>query len=389
MKLVVIGLGQCGSRIADEFAKLNRRAMKERNIEICPGVFAVNTDTADLSGLTAIKPDYQHRILIGGRRTGGHGVGKINELGAEVAREDADKVVDALRTTRNFYETDAFMLIGSAGGGTGSGSLPIMVRHVKDRYVDKPVYAMVVLPFEHEEQNEERAVYNTAVCLKSTYAVADAVFLVDNQRYVRKDYSLRYNLDKINTLMVEPFYNMLCAGEEKRARKVGSKTLDAGDIIQTIKGWTVLGYGNAPLRSQMRMSTSNDFRAKSAETHKGIQAMDEALSELSTRVNAPDAGRALFLVTAPSREINMDLMKELSDWLKSLAPNAVIRNGDYPTGVSMSLTLILSELADAERVRYYYTKSTELVPVLKQRLEESQAKLQCIDDTGKDIPTLL
>ena len=54
MKVVVIGLGQCGNRIADEFARLNKKARRQRGIEICPGVFAVNTDAADLSGLTTI-----------------------------------------------------------------------------------------------------------------------------------------------------------------------------------------------------------------------------------------------------------------------------------------------------------------------------------------------
>ncbi len=62
MKLVVIGLGQCGGRIADEFARLNKRAVSRRGIEIVTGTFAVNTDAADLSGLTTIKRDYQHRI---------------------------------------------------------------------------------------------------------------------------------------------------------------------------------------------------------------------------------------------------------------------------------------------------------------------------------------
>src|SRR4030067_80801 len=107
MKIVVIGLGQCGGRIADEFARLNKRAQSQRGIEIVTGFFAVNTDAADLSGLTAIRRDYQHRILIGGRKTGGHGVGKINELGAEIARDDSDKVVDAIRGTKRFYESDA------------------------------------------------------------------------------------------------------------------------------------------------------------------------------------------------------------------------------------------------------------------------------------------
>ena len=80
MKFMVIGIGQCGGRVADEFVRLNRRARARRGIEIITGAFAVNTDSADLSGLTAIKADYQHRILIGGRKTSGHGVGKINEM---------------------------------------------------------------------------------------------------------------------------------------------------------------------------------------------------------------------------------------------------------------------------------------------------------------------
>jgi cell division GTPase FtsZ len=390
MKLVVIGFGQCGSRIADEFARLNRKARSHRGIEITPGVFAVNTDAADLSGLATIKPDYQHRILVGGRKTGGHGVGKINELGAEIAREDADKVVDALRATKRFYETDAFLLVAGAAGGTGSGAIPIMAQHIKERYTDKPLYGLVILPFEHEEENEERTVYNTAVCLKSIYSVADAVILVDNQRYVRKDFSLKNNLAKINTLIVDPFYNLLCAGEEKKARHVGAKTLDAGDIIQTLLGWTVIGYGESRLRRFKLSVGTKSFREKSTETHKGIQAMDEAISELSTRCNAKDAGRALYLLSAPAKEINMDLVKELGDWLKDLAPNSIIRDGDYPrvSGV-MNITLILSELSDVEKVRQYYNKSTNLVPIIKQRQKEVEAKLKTIEETGKDIPSLL
>ena len=388
MKLMIIGLGQCGSRIADEFARLNKKARAQRGIEICPGVFAVNTDSADLSGLVHIKPDYQHRILIGSRKTGGHGVGKINELAAEIAKEDADIVIDAMRNTKNFYEADAFMLIASAGGGTGSGSLPIMVKTVKERYYEKPVYAMVILPFEHERQNEERAVYNTAVCLKSVSSVADCIFLVDNQRYVQKEQSLRYNLNQINEAMVEPFYNLLCAGEEKKAKKVGSKTLDAGDTIQSLSGWTVLGHSSSRLGWSLGFNKGN-FIDKSGETHKGIQIMDKAISELSAQCDAADAGRAMYLISAPAKEMNMGLIKELGDWLKDLAPNAIIRNGDYPSGDSqMDITVILSELADVPIVRDYYTRSTQLMPVMKMRQQQVQEKLQNIEDAARDVPTV-
>jgi len=391
MKLVVAGFGQCGGRIADEFARLNKKARSHRRIEIVTGTFAVNTDAADLSGLTNIKADYRHRILIGSRKTGGHGVGKINELGAEIAREDADKVIDALRTTKRFFETDAFLFIAGAAGGTGSGAIPVITQHIKERYIDKPVYNLIVLPFEHEESTEDRTVYNSATCLKSTYSVADAVFLVDNQRFVRKDSSIKQNLAKINEMIADPFYNLLCAGEEKKSKYIASRVLDAGDIIQTITGWTVIGFGKSELPLiRFPRERSRDFRKKGNETLKGIQAMDEAISELSLKCNPKDSKRALYLISAPSKEMNMDLIKALGDYMRDIAPEALIRNGDYPRerGV-LDVTVILSELSDVEKVRDYYAKSTELIPEFKKRQEETEVKLKVIEDASKDIPSLL
>src|SRR4030043_1357405 len=124
MKLVVVGFGQCGGRIADEFARLNKRAHGLRGLDIVTGAYAVNTDLADLSGLHTIKSDFSQRIVIGKKKTGGHGVGKINELGAEIAREDADMVIETIRNTEDFAETAAFLLFASAGGRTGSGAIP-------------------------------------------------------------------------------------------------------------------------------------------------------------------------------------------------------------------------------------------------------------------------
>jgi cell division GTPase FtsZ len=391
MKLVVVGLGQCGGRIADEFSRLNSRAKSRRGMTIVTGCFAVNTDAADLSGLSSISNDHKHRILIGSRKTGGHGVGKINELGAEIAKEDADKIVDAIRGAKRFFETDAFLLIAGTAGGTGSGAISIVTQHLKERYIDKPIWNLLVLPFEHEETTEERTVFNVATCLKSCYSVADAVFLIDNQRYVRKDASIRSNISKINNMIAEPFYNMLCAGEEKKSKYIGAKLLDAGDIIQTVVGWTVIGYGktNAPL-FKMPIELKSDFRKKGTEIQKGIQAMDEAISELSLKCNPADSRRALYLVSGPAKEMNMDMVKEIGDYMRDIAPEAIIRNGDYPRerGV-VDVTVLLSELSDVDKVRDYYMRSTDLIPEFKKRREETEDKLKALDDVSKDIPSLL
>ncbi len=391
MKLVVVGLGQCGGRIADEFERLNHKAHAQRGMTITTGCFAVNTDAADLSGLTSIGKDHRHRILIGGRKTGGHGVGKINELGAEIAKEDGDKIIDAIRSTKRFFETDAFLLVAGSAGGTGSGAVSVITRQLKERYVDKPVWNMIVLPFEHEETTEERTLFNVATCIKSCYATADAVFLIDNQRYVRKDSPIQNNLSKINSMIVEPFYNLLCAGEEKNSKYIGAKLMDAGDIIQTVVGWTVIGYGktDAPVFKWPK-EWGSDFRKKGTEIQKGIQAMDEAISELSLKCNPADSRRALYLVSGPAKEMNMDMVKEIGDYMRDIAPEAIIRNGDYPRERGMvDVTVLLSELSDVDKVRYYYLKSTDLIPEFKKRQEETEDKLKALNDTSKDIPSLL
>jgi len=391
VKLTVIGCGQCGGRIADQFALLNRVAKIKRGVEIASNVIAVNTDIADLSGLRHIKTDYKHRVLIGGKKTGGHGVGKMNEIGAEIAREDGDKIIESIRSNQGFAETDAFLLIASAAGGTGSGSIPVLTRYIKERHVDKPVYNMIILPFGYEEKTEERSIYNVGTCLKSAYLTADAIFLADNQRYLSKNMPIRDNLDKINYMLVKPFYNLLCAGEETKAKNVGSRVVDAGDIIQTLSGWTVIGFGKSPIpKIKMLTKEKRDFRDKTAETEKGSQAMDEALGDLSLKCNATDARKALYLLTAPPEEMSMDLINELSGSLKGMATQAIIRSGDYPRGDrSLEITVILSELVNSKKVVSYFNKTINYLAMAKRRRGGLEFEQKDIEEAFRDIPSLL
>lgn len=392
MKLTVIGLGQCGCRIADQFARLNLKARTERKAVIAPHVLAVNTDQADLTGLQFVKNDYMHRILIGLRQTLGHGVGKINELGAKLAKEDGDKVMDAIRAEPRFYETHGFMIVAGAAGGTGSGGIPVIARMIKERYLSKPLFALIVLPFEHEQSTEDRSVYNTATCLKSIYDVVDAVFLADNQRYVRKDMSLINNMDKINRQIAEPFYDLLCAGEVTKGKFVGSRTVDAGDVIASLEGWTTVGIGRTVLPSFRFPWEINKkkFRDKALESFRGTQAMDATLSELSIDCNPRDAGKALYIIAGPGREMNMDMVKNVSGYIKELSPNAMIRGGDFPAEKHfIDVAVIFSQLSFVPRVRDFYEQATAYAAQYEGQLTETKKKIDELSVLSKDLPNLL
>ena len=392
MKLTVIGLGQCGCRIADHFARLNLKARAERKAVIAPHVLAVNTDQADLTGLKFIKNDYMHRILIGLRQTLGHGVGKINELGAKLAKEDGDKVMDAIRAEPRFYETHAFMIIAGAAGGTGSGGIPVIAKMIKERYLNKPILALVVLPFEHEQTTEARSVYNTATCLKSIYDVVDAVFLADNQRYVRKDMSLMNNMDKINRQIAEPFYDLLCAGEVTKGKFVGSRTVDAGDVLASLEGWTTVGIGRTVLPG-MRFPweiNKKKFRDKALESFRGTRAMDATVHELSIDCDPKDAGKALYIIAGPGREMNMDMVKNVSSYIRELSPNATIRGGDFPGEKHfIDVAVIFSQLSLVPRVRDFYEQATVYAAEYGGQLTETKQRIEEMSDMAKDLPNLL
>jgi len=99
--------------------------------------------------------------------------------------------------------------------------------------------------------------------------------------------------------------------------------------------------------------------------------MDEAISGLSLKCNPVDSKRALYLVSAPAKEMNMDLIKELGTYLKTLAPEAVIRTGDYPRERgSLDVTVILSELSDSEKIRNYFSRTLNLIAALRRDTRE-------------------
>jgi cell division GTPase FtsZ len=330
-------------------------------------------------------------VLLGLRQTLGHGVGKINELGAQLAKEDGDKVLDAVKATPQFYETHAFLLIAGTAGGTGSGSLPIIARAVKDRYLSKPVYALAILPFEHEQTTESRAVFNTATCLKSTYDIVDAIFLADNQRYVRKDASLISNMDRINRMIAEPFYDLMCAGEVTKAKHVGSRTIDAGDIIASLEGWTTIGLGRTELPSfrfpwEIRKKT---FREKALESFRGTQALDATISDLSLTCDPQDASKAIYIISGPEKELNMDMVKSVSDYIKELASNALIRGGDFPGEKHyVDVTLILSQLSFVPRIKDFYEQATQYAKEHKGQLEQTKKRIATLAELSKDLPSL-
>jgi cell division GTPase FtsZ len=200
-------------------------------------------------------------------------------------------------------------------------------------------------------------------------------------------------LTRINQQIVEPWYDMMCAGEVTRFKHVGAKTLDAGDIMQSLDGWTAIGAGKTGIPRGFRLPwnvSRDNYKEKGQESLRAMQAMDAAVSELSVGVSPEDAGRALYLLSAPGRDMTMDIAKGLGDYLREMAENAVIRAGDFPRGgEDVSVTVIFSQLAFVQKVRDYYDRASAFAVTQKERIKETTGRLRDMEDAAKSLPSLI
>ena len=389
MKIVAVGIGQCGCNIADEFYVVNNysRSLIGRRIEILTDAFAINTDETDLSSLRHIPKDRRHRIAIGMSRTFGHGVGKVNIEGARLMKEITPVVIDDVLGSNKFYESDAVVVIASGGGGTGSGAIGTLIKGLKDR-IDRPVYAVVVFPFAYEERAEiSYAVVNTATCLKTVNQYADAVFLLDNERFGRGGISLANNFKVINEQMVENFFDLFCAGEEKGRKYIGSTVVDAGDIKQSLGGISTIGRGEVALPTFYRWRKDHYLEATRASVSLA-GALGQAINNLCLNIDMEDARKVMALVCAPKDVITMSALAEITNSLEGRSPQAVVRIGDYPRrGKETSVTIVLSTLTAVGRMESLFVRAEDLLKRRQKIEKESDLQIEQMLAKG-DIPTL-
>jgi cell division GTPase FtsZ len=358
MKLMVIGVGKCGCRLAGEFAELNRRARNERHVNIITCAYAVSNDQAFLDTVTRSARERLKPVVIRGSVDVD---ARSSEAGARLMRQESERVMLAMRLGA-FVDTDAFLFVAGAGGSLGSGGVPVLAQLLKERRVDKPVYALVVLPRDSELDDPHR-MHNTAMCLKSLDKLVDAVILVDNGGFgVVGEVVSASNIGSVNKEIVYPFYDLLCCGEMTGSRYVAGKVLDAGDIVQTLFSWTAIGVGRAQFGSSIfPWRRAQEFEEKSSETRKAVEAMNLALMRLSVDCKLEDAGKALYLLSVPAKQANIDMVSVLGNRLRQLATNAEIRDGSFYGAKGFTqVTVAISELIYVDRIKNYYDRAAKL-----------------------------
>jgi cell division protein FtsZ len=189
---------------------------------------AVNTDAQDLLYTTANK-----KILIGRETTKGLGAGSEPRLGEEAARENEADIKKSLQNS------DMVFITCGLGGGTGTGSAPIIAETAKK--LGCLTVGIVTLPFAMEGH---RRYENAVIGLERLQQLVDTLIVIPNDKLLELAPDLPLHTafkvaDEILTNSVK--------GIAELVTKAGLVNLDFADIRAVMKGGGValIGVGES------------------------------------------------------------------------------------------------------------------------------------------------
>ncbi|MBN1159871.1 MAG: cell division protein FtsZ [Candidatus Diapherotrites archaeon] len=253
-RIVVVGAGGGGCNTIHRLSTMGIRGAE---------MYAVNTDRLHLEHKVS---DEVNKILIGGAVTKGKGAGGYPEMGrkaAEVSKNELAQIVEGC---------DLVFLTAGMGGGTGTGSAPLIAELAKEQ--GAIVIAMVTYPFNLERARLDKAEQG----IQRLSEVADTVIVIDNNR-------LREILP--NVPMMEAF---------RVADTVIARTVQG--ITETITQPSLINLDFSDLRAIMSNAGLSVIAVgESRSVDKVNEVVDDTLNNALLDVNITGATGALIHIT--------------------------------------------------------------------------------------------
>ncbi len=393
MKVFLIGFGQAGGKIADLFLEYQLRTGTKSIVR----AMAINTAQADLMGLKYVP--MEDRLLIGQTVAKGHGVGADNELGAKVAADDIYTIQSAI-DRRGTHKVDAFFIISSLGGGTGSGGAPVLARRLKKLYTE-PVYSIGILP-----SNDEGALYslNAARSLMTLVKEVDNLFLFDNDAWKVEGATLQESYRKMNEEVARRFGIILGAGEQSGAHGVGEKVVDASEIINTLStgGVSSVGYareeigpsggvGKVPLLGGIMGGKKKGTLETLDNTTRIVSLVRRAvMGRLTIPCDVTTAEKALVLVAGPPDYLDRKGVEKARIWIEELIEGTEVRGGDYPVPGSnfVADVVVLSGVSEVPRIKELQKQALEAQDRIKEFATKKDKKVTDLLSSEGDLKPL-
>ncbi|ELY82194.1 tubulin/FtsZ family protein [Natrinema pallidum] len=385
MKLALIGFGQAGGKVVDEFLAFDD-AIDGGFVE---SAIAINSATTDLKGLDRVS--VENRVLIGQARVKGHGVGADNELGAEIAEANIDELQGAIDRIP-VHEIDAFLVVAGMGGGTGSGGAPVLAKHLQRVYT-QPVYGLGILP-----GTDEGGIYtlNAARSFRTFVDQVDNLLVFDNDAWRSAGESVEGGYDRINREIVERFGLLFAAGEVREGDHVAESVVDSSEIINTLSnsGVSTVGYASETVEIDdgllSSLTADDEFDEGSATNRLTSLVRKATLGRLTLPCDVASADRGLVVASGPPSYLNRKGVERGRQWLEDETGSMEIRGADYPITVrdEVGTIVLLSGVTDVPRIdqlQEVAIEAQETTADVRATADEDFASLM---DTGDELDAL-
>ncbi|USN45514.1 MAG: cell division protein FtsZ [Candidatus Woesearchaeota archaeon] len=276
----VVGAGGGGNNTINRIAEVGIAGAE---------TIAVNTDAQDLLYTSADK-----KILIGRELTKGMGAGSQPRLGEEAAKESEHEIRKALDGA------DMVFLTCGMGGGTGTGSAPVIAEAAKK--VNALTIAIVTMPFSIEGH---RRLENAQYGLTKLRENVDTLILIPNDKLLE----LAPNLPLHTAFKIaDEILTNAVKGIAELITKAGLVNLDFADIK------AVMGDGGVALIGLGESDTSN----------RALESVEKAVNNPLLDVDIRGATGALINVTG-GNDVTLEEAKQVVEAISErLDPEARI-----------------------------------------------------------------
>ena len=298
---------------------------------------AINTDLQALGGSKA-----EVRLAIGQKVTKGLGSGGKPSIGEQAAEEDKEMITNALRGA------DMVFVTAGMGGGTGTGSAPIVAQIARE--LGALTVAVVTTPFDFEGPIRMRQAKEG---LEKLRGQVDSLIVIPNQQILKV-------VDK-NTSVPDAFRyadDVLRQGVEGISNiitKPGDVNTDFADVKNTMQG-----QGNAIFGIGIGEGEN-----------RAVDAATKAISNPMLEDSHIDGAKNLLINICASDEVSM---AEVNDICKIVSASAAKEFNMYwgqvtspSMGDKISVTVIATGFDNAQGV-----KSFEETPVIEEKEPEPE-----------------
>ena len=314
--------------------------MREVGIKGCE-ILAINTDAQDLLYTNA-----DAKILIGRELTHGLGAGSNPKIGEQAARESEQEI------KKKLGEIDLVFVTCGLGGGTGTGSAPVVCDIAKK--MGALTIGVVTLPFTVEGQ---KRIENAQYGLERMAAITDTLIVIPNDKLLEIAPDLPIHTafkvaDEILTNAVKGITELIT--------KAGLVNLDFADIraVMLNGGVSLIGIGE---------SDSAKNRAQ--------DAVEKAINNPLLDVNISDASGALVNIIG-GQDMSLDEYRQVMQILgEKISPSAKIISGAQ---ISPDMDKTIKVLLIVTGV-----KSSQIIGVSTEFPDKEQASLS--EELGIDF----